>query len=86
MAVKPLHKFKTDKKKTYCVHDGAFMCLSAVIFTNYTDFPLNGILHWNKFSMILDEDGAHWVKDIFKGIKDADFTRLQDNLLKVKQR
>jgi hypothetical protein len=60
------------------------MCLSAVIFTNYTDFPLNGILHWNKFSMILDEDGAHWVKDIFKGIKDADFTRLQDNLLKVK--
>lgn len=61
------------------------MRLSAVIFTKHTDFPFNDILDWNKFSIILTEDDVHWFKDTLKGIRDADFTILQNNLLKVKQ-
>jgi hypothetical protein len=59
------------------------MCLFAVIYTNYTDFPFNGILDWNKFSIKLNEDDLLWVKDILTGIREAQFTRLQISLHKV---
>ncbi|XP_059446433.1 probable glycosyltransferase At5g03795 [Corylus avellana] len=56
-----------------------------VIFTSYTDFPFNDILHWNKFSIVLDEKDVYKVKHILNGIRDADFSTLQNNLLKVQK-
>ncbi|XP_059446440.1 probable glycosyltransferase At5g03795 [Corylus avellana] len=56
-----------------------------VIYTNYTDFPFNGILDWNNFSIKLNEDDLIFVKDILQGIREAQFTRLQNNLHKAEK-
>jgi hypothetical protein len=60
------------------------MCLSAVIFSSYLNFPFNDVLDWNKFSIILAEEDVHLLKDTLKGIRGASFTRYRNNLLKVK--
>jgi hypothetical protein len=65
--------------------DGAFMCLPAVIFTSYTDYPFSDPLDWKSFSIILDvEDDVNRLNDALKGIRKANFTVMQNNLRKVK--
>jgi hypothetical protein len=60
------------------------MCLSAVIFTNYLDFPFNDIIDWTRFSIAVNEGDVSWLKDILNGIGEAQFTIMQHNLRKVK--
>jgi hypothetical protein len=59
------------------------MCLSAVIFTSYMIYPFIDILDWKKFSIILDEEDVNRLKDTLKGIREADFTVMQNNLREV---
>jgi hypothetical protein len=59
------------------------MCLSAVIFTSYMIYPFIDILDWKKFSIILDEEDVNRLKDTLKGVREADFTVMQNNLSEV---
>ncbi|XP_059446436.1 probable glycosyltransferase At5g03795 [Corylus avellana] len=56
-----------------------------VIFTNYTDYPFADTLDWKKFSIILDKDDVNQLKDTLKGIREADFTVMQNNLNQVQK-
>ncbi|XP_059446432.1 probable glycosyltransferase At5g03795 [Corylus avellana] len=55
-----------------------------VIFSSYLNYTFNDILDWHKFSIILAED-HYLIKDTLRGIRAADFTGLQKNLLKVQK-
>ncbi|XP_059446434.1 probable glycosyltransferase At5g03795 [Corylus avellana] len=56
-----------------------------VIFTNYMDYPFADTLDWKKFSIVLGEDEVIQLKDTLKGIREADFTVMQNNLRKVQK-
>lgn len=60
-----------------------FMCLSAVIMSDYYDLPFNDILDWNAFSVILKEDDVPIMGEILKGIPEDMFEKMRQNVLKV---
>ena len=60
-----------------------FLCLSAVIMSNYYDLPFNDILDWNAFSVILKEDDVPITGEILKGMPEDMFEKMRQNVLKV---
>ncbi|KAA8546682.1 hypothetical protein F0562_003087 [Nyssa sinensis] len=56
-----------------------------VILSNYYDLPFNDILNWRKFSVILKENDVYQLKQILKGIPDAEFVTLHNNLVEVQK-
>ncbi|KAJ6410308.1 hypothetical protein OIU84_007124 [Salix udensis] len=61
------------------------MCVSAVILSDYYDLPLNGILDWNAFSVILKEDDIPIMGEILKGIPEDMFEKMRQNVVEVRR-
>ncbi|XP_038708490.1 probable glycosyltransferase At5g03795 [Tripterygium wilfordii] len=89
-----INKFMTSK---YCICDGAsyvtricitdsihFGCVPVILNEDY-ELPFGDILHWRKFSVIINKDNAHQVEQILEAISDSKFSELHSNLLKVQR-
>ncbi|KAH9608755.1 hypothetical protein KSS87_019419 [Heliosperma pusillum] len=56
-----------------------------VIISDYYDLPFNDILDWRKFAVVLRERDVYQLKQILKGITDAEFVRLHMNMVKIQK-
>ncbi|XP_038684954.1 probable glycosyltransferase At3g42180 [Tripterygium wilfordii] len=81
----------------YCICDGSshltricitdsiqYGCVPVILYDSY-ELPFNDILDWTKFSVIINKDKAHQVKQILEAISDSKFSELRNNILKVQR-
>lgn len=64
----------------------SFVCLSAVILSDYSVLPFNDILDWRKFSVVIKEKDVHQLKNILKNITDEKYRSLQNHAIKVRRK
>ncbi|KAJ6366394.1 hypothetical protein OIU77_002888 [Salix suchowensis] len=56
-----------------------------VILSDYSVLPLNDILDWRKFSVVIKEKDVHQLKNILKNITDEKYRSLQNHAIKIQK-